>query len=223
MLDGIWRFGWPDSCWWDTSETRWVHRQTTSIWKCRLSERWKPGFWSSLSKSKPLLCSLSSECRPSRMQTRIYTEGLSRKQTWRKTCSFSATQATPTNQERKPLCQRIQNRIKTQYSIQFNSNSLQFITLHYQAYTLANPRAMVVESLDAIVANWTVWTPRRSIEHTSIAILDLDCVTVELNFFHSRKPQLRSLSGASFRVPFVAFRLRRVGVPGNYSGISSRS
>lgn len=67
----------------------------------------------------------------------------------------------------------------------------------YQSNALPNPGAVVIKPLHTIIANWAVRASRRSVEHASITILDLNSNSIDLNLPNARQPQLRSLAGTN--------------------------
>ena len=94
--------------------------------------------------------------------------------------------------------------------------------LTYSSNTLANPRAVMVELFNAVVANRAVGTARRPIEHASVTVLDLKRNPINLYFLNARESQLRSLASSCIHVAAVkGFRLWRMSVSRDDSWISS--
>lgn len=93
----------------------------------------------------------------------------------------------------------------------------------YESNTLTDPRAVMIELLDAVIANRAVRTARRPVKHACIAVLDLHRDSINHHVFDSWKPNRWSLAGSDLSASLVVLRLRRVSVPGNYSRVSSRS
>ena len=92
----------------------------------------------------------------------------------------------------------------------------------YQTNTLANPRAVMVKLFNAVVANRAVGAARRPVEHAGVAVLDLECDSINLYFLNAREPQLRSLASSCVHVAAVkGFRLWRMSVSRDDSWISS--
>lgn len=108
------------------------------------------------------------------------------------------------------------------------SNNRHHRVCTYESNALANPWAVVIKLLDAVVADGAVRGSWRAVPEAGLAKLELHCEAIHDDILGPAKPHPRGAPDAPLHrwrggeVPFISFRRRGSCVSWHYSWVSGR-
>lgn len=94
---------------------------------------------------------------------------------------------------------------------------------HYQSNTLTNPWAVVIKSLDTVIAYWTMRAAGRSIQHAGITVFNFHRYSIDDYFLVSRQmwPRVLFIVDISTPIIMIWFWHWRIRITRHYARISS--